>query len=552
VRRRPDIEDDKTMTEFAPARARHYPIVIAGGGFAGAYCAKYLAKHFGKEASNQAALIADQNVLTFQPMLAEVVGASLSPLDAVNPLRLFCRGTNVLQGRITEIDLDSKCVTLEAGRFTPKSSITFDHLVLALGSIVDVSHVSGMSEHGYVLKDAWDAVLLRVALIERLEEANLSDDEDTKQRLLTFVVVGGGFSGVETAGQILDLVTDIHPLYLNLKKTKPRVVLIHSRDHILPEIGQKLGDYAQRKLTKRGMEIRLNTRVTSVTARKVILSNNDIIGTHLVVSTVGNAPHPLIVKLCEKYGLENLRGRIVTEATMRVEHRGYVWAIGDCAAVPLDGVLSCPPTAQFALRQGIQLAFNLKQSLLNGSLKTFQFKAQGQLAAIGHRIAVADVMGFQFSGFFAWLIWRTIYASKIPGIQRKIRVVIDWTLDLFFSREISVIQAESKNLIQDVHFEKGDLLLQENDPYESFYIIKRGSLDCFRGTALIKKLGDGEALGGKQFAENDRWTVRAFATEPSTVIAVRRQVWDTLLTAKAIAEKFRDPAPTVAASIGTG
>jgi NADH:ubiquinone reductase (H+-translocating) len=534
------------MTEVAPAKGRHYPIVIAGGGFAGAYCAKYLAKHFGKAASQKAALIADQNVLTFQPLLAEVVGASLSPLDVVNPLRLFCRGTSVLQGRITEIDLDAKCLTLDAGRFTPKSSMTFDHLVLALGSIVDVSHVSGMSEHGYVLKDAWDAVLLRVALIERLEEANLSDDESAKQRLLTFVVVGGGFSGVETAGQILDLVSDIHPLYLNLKKTKPRVVLVHSRDHILPEIGQKLGDYAQRKLIQRGMDIRLNLRVISVTARKVALSNNDVIETHLVVSTVGNAPHPLIVNLCEKYGLENLKGRVMTEATMRVERRGYVWAIGDCSAVPLDEKPSCPPTAQFALRQGIQLAHNLKQALKVGPLKPFQYKAQGQLAAIGHRTAVADIMGIQFSGFFAWLIWRTIYASKIPCLQRKIRVVIDWTLDLFFSREISVIQAESKNLIQDMHFEKGDLLLQENDPYESFYIIKKGSVDCFRSSKSFKSLGEGEALGGSEFAQNDRWTVRAVAAEPSTLSSVRRQVWNTLLTSKALSEKFRDTTSIVA------
>jgi NADH dehydrogenase len=465
----------------------------------------------------------------------------------VNPLRLFCRGTNVLQGRITEIDLDAKCVTLEAGRFTPKSSITFDHLVLALGSIVDMSHVSGMSEHGHVLKDAWDAVLLRVALIERLEEANLSDDEDAKQRLLTFVVVGGGFSGVETAGQILDLITDIHPLYLNLKKTKPRVVLVHSRDHILPEIGQKLGDYAQRKLTKRGMEFRLNARVTSVTARKVTLSNNDSIETHMVVSTVGNAPHPLIVGLSKKYGIENLKGRITTDANMRVASHGFVWAIGDCAAVPLNDEPCCPPTAQFAVRQGIQLAHNLKQALkATGPYKPFKYKPQGQLAAIGHRTAVANIMGIQFSGFFAWLVWRTIYATKIPGIQRKLRVVIDWTLDLFFSRDVSVLQAESKNLIQDMHFEKGDLLLQENDPYESFYIIKKGSVDCFHGADLIKKLGDGEALGGKEFAENDRWTVRAVAAEPSTLISVRRQVWQTLLTSKALANKFRDSSPKIA------
>src|ERR1700761_3238416 len=246
-----------TTINPGPALNRHYEVLIAGGGFGGAYCGKYLGIHLGAKAYKRAALIADQNVLAFQPLLAEVVGASLNPLDVVTPLHLFCRGTNVMQGLIVDIDLPGKSVILNAGHFTPNSVVTFDHLVLALGGKVDVSRVPGMTEHGFILKNAWDAVRLRTAIIERMEEANLFADAETKARLLTFVVVGGGYSGVETAGQILDLVHDIKPLYFNLSKVKARVILIHSRSHILPEIGENLGIYAETKLKERGMEILL-------------------------------------------------------------------------------------------------------------------------------------------------------------------------------------------------------------------------------------------------------------------------------------------------------
>jgi NADH:ubiquinone reductase (H+-translocating) len=527
-------------TKSAPVR--RYEVIVAGGGFGGAYCAKYLGIQFGAQASNRAALIASQNVLAFQPMLAEVVGGSLSPLDVVTPLHTFCRGTNVMQGKIVDIDLSGKFLTLDAGRFTPNSTVYFDHLVLALGCVVDVSRVPGMMEHGYILKEAWDAVRLRLSIIERLEEANLSSDAAIKRRLLTFVVVGGGYSGVETAGQILDYVGEVRHVYLNLKDIKARVILIHSRDHILPEIGEKLGVYAEGKLRARGMEIRLNERVTSVTARKVVLSGGDMIETHTVVSTVGNATHPLLVAFCEKCGIENLKGRICTDETMRVKGTDNLWAIGDCAAVPLDGQPACPPTAQFALRQGIQVSKNIVRALSGTPLKPFKFKEQGQLASIGHHTAVAHIFGFQFSGMLAWFIWRTIYASKIPGLQRKLRVVIGWTFDLLFSREISVIRPETPVYIQDMHFEKDDLVLQESDPYLSFYIIKSGAVDCFKDGTLIKTLRGGDHLGGRDFAAEGKWFVRAVVTEPATLISIRREVWNTLLLSKQFAERFPTPA----------
>lgn len=527
------------MSDKTSSQELHYQVVIAGGGFGGAYCAKYLAIQLGSDASRRAALICDQNVLAFQPMLAEVVGASISPLDVVTPLHTFCRDTNVLQGQIVDIDLPGKKLVLNAGHFSPNTIVTFDHLVLALGGVVDVSRVPGMTEHGYILKNAWDAVRLRVALIERLEEANLCPDIEIKRRLLTFVIVGGGFSGVETAGQILDLVREIQPIYHNLKSIPSRVILVHSHDFILPEIGEKLGRYAQDKLLERGMEFRLNDRVMSVTARKVTLAKGGEIESHTVISTVGNAPHPLITALCQKYKIETVKGRVATEPTMQVKGYKDFWAIGDCAAIPLDGKDSCPPTAQFALRQGIQVSKNIVRVLEDKPLKPFKFRNQGQLAAIGHHLAVADIFGFRFSGFIAWFMWRTIYATKIPGLQRKFRVVIDWTLDLVFPRDISVIGTERSKPIQDMHFEKGDLLLQENDPYTSFYIIKSGKVECFRDGALYKTLGEGDSIGGREFANDDVWLVKAIVAGPSTLVSVQRQVVLTLLLSKGIAERFK-------------
>jgi len=525
------------MTEIKPL---HYQVLIAGGGFAGAYCGKYLGKYFGTEASQRVALVADGNVFAFQPMLAEVVGAALSPLDVVIPLRQFCRGINVLQGNIVALDLRLKVATLDSGRFTTNSTITFDHIVLALGSVINVSQVPGMSEHGYILKNAWDAMRLRVAIIERLEEANLAVDLETKKRLLTFVVVGGGYSGVETAGQMLDLVCSIQPMYLNLADVTMRVVLVHSRDHLLPEIGLRLGQYAEAKLKKRGMEVRLDERVVSITAGKVFLSKSKPIDTHTVVSTIGNGPHPLLASLCKSENLENDYGRIVTEPTMLVKGFKHVWAVGDCAAIPVNGESSCPPTAQFAQRQGIQVSLNLQRALAGSPLKPFKYKSRGQLASIGHQRAVADIMGFQFSGFIAWFIWRTLYASKIPGLQRKLRVVIDWTLDLFFPRDISVIRTLEQGVLEDMPFKKGDLIVEENDPYISVYIIKAGRVDCRRNNNHVQTLESGDVLGGSKFTAGDTWNVRAAACAPTILVSIKRHAWLSLNQSPGLLAKTPD------------
>src|SRR5579863_9648068 len=251
-----------------------FDVVIAGGGFAGAYCARALGKAFGEaEGVRRVGLVAERNVLVFQPMLAEVAGSTLNPVDVVNPLRLFCRGVNVLQGTIQKIDWAAKTLEMDGGRFTRDHRIRFGHLVLALGNVSNTASVPGMAEYGWPMKNVADALRLRAALINRLEEANLVEDPDVRSRLLTFVVVGGGYTGVETAGQMFDFVRQAHTYYANLRGVGFRVVLVHAGDELMAEIGPEMGAYARRVLVKRGVEVRLKSRVTAVTASQVVLDD---------------------------------------------------------------------------------------------------------------------------------------------------------------------------------------------------------------------------------------------------------------------------------------
>ncbi len=498
-----------------------FDIVILGGGFAGAYCARTLASRLGDSAKTRVALVADQNILTFQPMLAEVVGASLSPLDVVNPLREFCQGVNIFRSRVKRIDLKACRVTLEPGRFTPEVELEFGHLVLGMGGVVDLSRVPGMPEHGLILKNVEDALQIRRTIIERLEEADLAPNPETARRLLTFTVVGGGYSGVEVAGQILDLVRDAKPLYLNLIETPTRVLLIHSGEHLLPDIGEPLGRYAEEQLRSRGMEIVLNARVRAVTAGKVYLQNGSFYETHTVISTIGTAPHPILSELATEYGIDTVKGRISTETTMKVRGLENLWAIGDCAAIPWNDLPACPPTAQFAVRQGKQLGENLSRILGGESPEAFSHRNLGQLASIGHQNAVAEIVGYQFSGFFAWWLWRTIYVAKLPGFQRKIRVIVDWTLDLFFPKDLSVLVTRRRESISELHLESGDVLFQQGDPVGYIYIIKSGKLALGDATRPERELSTGERLGGPDWIANRKWCLTATALEPTSLIALK-------------------------------
>jgi NADH dehydrogenase len=310
-------------------------------------------------------------------------------------------------------------------------TLRYDHVVIALGSITNFYGLPGLEQHALTMKTLGDAIHLRNRVIATLEEAD-TECSANRDGLLTFVVAGGGFAGVETMAGINDFVRESLKYYPRIQGQRIRMVLVHSGPTILPELGPELGAYAQQQLANRGIEIVTNAKVSAVSDRSVVLADGRTIPSQLVVWTAGTSPHPLVHELpCQ---LE--RGRVIVDATLAVPDWPNVWALGDCAVVPnVRTGKPHPPTAQHALREARTAAQNIVAAVRGRALKPFDFKTVGQLAAIGRRIGVARIFGVNFSGFAAWWLWRTIYLSKLPRFEKKVRVAIDWTLDLVFAKD---------------------------------------------------------------------------------------------------------------------
>ena len=406
-------------------------VLVLGGGFGGVYAARRLERLKRAGAPIEVNLVSHDNFFLFTPMLHEVAASDLDITHIVSPLRTLLHHTSVFVGDVEAIDLERRQVVVSHGLERHAHHVPFDQLVIALGSITNFYHLPGLESHAVTMKTLGDAIHLRNRVIATLEEAD-TECASTDSGLLTFVVAGGGFAGVETLGALNDFVRDALRFYPAIEDRKVRMVLIHAGPEILPELGGKLGEYARTKLAERGLEVLINARVTAVTAEGVKLSDGTFIRSRLVVWTAGTSPHPLLAKLpCSRD-----RGRIVVDDTLAVPGWPGVWALGDCAAIPdrRTGQLF-PPTAQHAIREGRRVADNVVASIHGMPLTPFSFRTIGQLAAIGRRTGVARIFGVNFSGFVAWWLWRTIYLGKLPRIEKKVRVALDWTLDLLFAKD---------------------------------------------------------------------------------------------------------------------
>lgn len=420
-------QDGRLMGTIQPKR-----ILILGGGFAGLSAAMEMEKDLARDPGVEITLVNRENFFLFTPMLHEVAASDLDLTTIVNPVRKMLRHVNFFAGEVEAVNLETRQVVVAHGFDHHPHTLDYDYLVLGLGSTTNFYGIPGLEERALTMKSLGDAMRLRNHLIAHLEEA-ASECCKVKDPLLTFVVAGGGFAGVETIAGINDFVRGALRSYPTLHENMIRVVLVHPGPVILPELGEKLGVYAQRKLSERKVEILLNTKVTSVTERSVELSDGQVIYGNTLIWTAGTSPNPLLRSLpCMKE-----RGRVVVNERLEVGALTNVWALGDCAAIPDRKKGSFhPPTAQHALRQGRVLAHNITVTIRGGRRKPFEFSTIGQLAAIGRRTGVANIAGINFSGFVAWWLWRTIYLSKLPRFEKKIRVALDWTLDLVFSKDL--------------------------------------------------------------------------------------------------------------------
>lgn len=509
-------------------------IVILGAGFGGVYTAMHLEKRLHKKHCHpfEIIIINRDNYFTFQPMLAEVVGGSLDILDTINPLRRLLPKTTLYIRDIESIDLKEQTVYLTPKYSHAPTSVAYDHLIFSLGNVTDFRGIPGLHEHALPFKTLADSIAIRNQVIDVIEAAAYEQDPQLKAALLTFVVGGGGFSGTEVVAELNDLVRTLVKRYETIDPSQVRVILVHSKDRLMDrELSVSLSHYAEKILKKRGVEVKLHSKLISATPKEAVLDSKERIHAKTIISTVPSSPNPLI----EVLDLPTIKGKLETDATLQIKGFSHLWAIGDCATVPnLHSQEPCPPTAQFAIRQAKTLASNIIATINKKEKIPFHFKALGMMGALGHHCAVAELFGtFKFSGLIAWFLWRAVYWIKLPGIDRKIKTVIAWLLDTILPIETVQIKAASNQGIAQLHFESGETIFNEGDIGDYLYIIVKGQVEIFSTKEgkkhPIAKLGKGEYFGEMALLSRKARLATVRCITAVDVLALRKQDFGILI-----------------------
>lgn len=409
-------------------------VVIAGGGFGGASAARQLERLMPRQSARMM-LVNDVNFLLYTPFLPEAAAGTLEPRHVVTPLRDILRRTYLRLGAITAHDPASRTVEIRnhEGEVT---EIRYDALLLALGSVSRVLPVPGLDRHAIGFKSLADAIWLRNHVIETLEAANDTEDPARREELLTYVFVGGGYAGLEALAELQDFAAEAMERYPRARLHGMRWVLVEATDRVLPETPLELAEYAVRELRGRGIDIRLGTTLDEVTATSARISTGEALATRTVVWTAGVAPHPSLRTLSVPL---DERGRVPVDSHLKVDGLERVWAIGDCAAVPDPDGGTVGGTAQQAVRQGPAAARNIAAELGVGTAQPFQYRDFASFVNLGRYKAVGLIGNRKFRGFPAWWMARTYHMSQIPGVARKVRAVLDWTVSLPFERDLAEV-----------------------------------------------------------------------------------------------------------------
>jgi NADH dehydrogenase len=415
-------------------------VVILGGGFGALAVARHLERALPPDGSIDVTLASRTNYLLYTPMLAEVASGALEPRHIATPLRAFLRRVRVWQCEATAVDLEKRVVTVQHAASNETETLPYDHLVLALGSVVSYHNVPGAEQYSFPFKELGDASTIRDRIIDCFEQAAIDHDPVRRRELLTFVVSGGGFSGVELAASLADFLREMRCYYPRLANEKVYLVLAHHGHRLLEELSEAAAAYTLGILKREGIAVRLGTAVTAVTDRSVELSPGGTIPTRTVLWTAGIAPSPLVESLPLP---KDQHGAVIVDGHLAVQDHPGIWALGDCAHVPdVRHGGTYGPLAQNAEQEGPVVARNILASLRGAPLETFDYRTIGQFASLGKRTAVAQALGQQFSGSLAWLAWRTVYLAKLPGNDRRVRVALDWALDFIFP--VDVVSTRSR------------------------------------------------------------------------------------------------------------
>ena len=485
-------------------------ILILGGGFGGVYTAKTLEKYLGEQDDYEILLINKDNYFVYQPMLAEIISGHVGIFDTVSPLRSLLPKTDIITREVESIDLVNKKVITSPGFKPVKSEYSYDHLVFAMGNVTDFRGMTGLTQHALRFKYLSDALMLRNHIIRTLEEAAVETNPRLKEALMTFVVAGGGWSGVECIAEMNDFVRKAAKKYRNIDPEKIRMVLLQSDTRILREMEESLALLAQKVLEKNKVEIRLNTKLAAATGDEAILNTGERIPTKTLVSTVPGSPNPVIEVLDLPKGVG--RGgksnhKIKSTLEMQVEGSDHLWAIGDCAQIPEPddetGTVFCPPTAQHACREGELCAKNIVAAIRGDEKQQFEFKGLGQMGALGHQSAVAQLnlgfMNVKVSGFIAWIMWRAVYLMKLPGWDRQVRTLSAWVIGSFLPVDTVQLRLEPREGVVEEHYEPGQFVFDQGDLGDRLFIIIKGRVEIVKNDNRVSKklaeLGPGSYFG---------------------------------------------------------
>jgi len=438
-----------------------------------------------------------ENHLVFHPLLADVAGASINADAAAAPLRQMLPGIGCRTERVQRIDLGSSEIEFDDGTGA-LSRLHYDHVVIACGAESNLGIIPGMTDHAFGFKVMRDAIELRQHIVHQMEHAEAATDPDRRQWHLSFIIVGAGFSGVELAGEINELVRSSSRFYRNFRREDVVVTVVHSQAQILPEVAPSLREFARKKMEEAGITIMLNSRAVAATHEGVELANGPMLKGGTIACTIGTATSPIVQAL----DVPKERGRIRTVADMRIEGQTNAWAVGDCAYIvnAYDSKPS-PTTAQFAERQGRQAALNLVRVLKGEPTQPFRFKALGQLCSIGGYQAVAEMFGLRVSGFLAWFLWRGVYLFKLPTWSRRIKVALDWSWDFLFPRDLSFLNTDSTQYLTHAYFRPGDFIHRQGEVARVFSVIEEGEVEILEATEegseskVVALLGKGDFFG---------------------------------------------------------
>ncbi len=511
-------------------------IVVIGGGFGGVFTTQALVEKLKKAKvyNVNVELISERNYFVFHPLLPEVAAGTINAQDAVTPLRLLVKGAKTRLAEVQHVDFANKCIHILQGQRKLIQHIHYDELVIGSGQITDLSLFPGFTQHSMTMKDVSDAYKLRNHVIRCLEMADVTKFADIKRRALTFVVAGGGFSGVETMGELVEMIRRTLKFYPNIAPDEIRPVLIQRGNQLLPEMNANLGKYTLQALKGRGVEVMLKTGIISASATCVKTDTEQVIETMTIVTTIGNGPSPFVKKL----GIELNRGKIEVNSYFQTIEKS-VWALGDSALVPLPTLppskgdvnneetkpLYAPPTAQFTVREAKFAANNIVAAITGGKMQNFDYKPKGMLASLGNYQGVAEIFGFTVKGLPAWLIWRALYIGMLPGFPTRLRVALNWLFDYFLPRTIVQMAENVERGTQYRHYNKGDTLLSKEQVLDGFYIVASGRLKLQvppenNEEMFERELVAGDHVGEQILSKNKLTTCTLTALEDSIVLVL--------------------------------